>query len=200
MRELSGCETAVSPVIGVSLLVGLTVIMSSIIALSVVNVSGLFASGNPPEARILVIEAKGDMGTLYKNCIVLKHRGGDFLQENNTRIIIAGKGYTYSGSDPHLSAKDISFIYRDISGDNYGGEEGNNIGEIVDGVSWDAGESVVLYGSDGRNIGSPLGNVDQGNTVNSKWKLEPGSMVSVTVIDTQTNQIIAFSQLRVKPG
>ncbi|MCZ7357064.1 MAG: type IV pilin N-terminal domain-containing protein [Candidatus Methanoperedens sp.] len=200
MRELSGCETAVSPVIGVSLLVGLTVIMASIIALSVLSVSGLYPSKIPPEARILATEAKGDLDTLYKNCIVLRHRGGDFLYENNTRIIIAGKGYTYSGSDPYLSAKDMVVTYRDISGDNYGGVDGNNTGEIVDGVSWDAGESISLCGSDGRNIGSPLENVDQGNTVDSKWKLEAGSTVSITVVDTQTNQIIAFSQLVVKPG
>ncbi len=200
MRKFSGSEIAVSSVIGVSLLLGLTVIMVSIIALSVISASGFLPSGNPPQANILMVEAKGNMDTLYKNSIVLRHRGGDALSENSTRIIISGKGYAYTGSDPNLPGQDMRVTYSDLSGNNYGGVSGVTLGEIVEGTSWDPGENVILYGSDGRNIDSPLENVGQGNTVDRKWKLEAGYIVSVIVIDTQTNQIIATSQITVKPA
>jgi FlaG/FlaF family flagellin (archaellin) len=180
-------KDAVSPVVGVILLVGLTVIMISIIAVSVYSFS---IPESAPQARIVVVEAKGGIGStvLYKNFIVLKHKGGDALNENNTRIIITGKGYAYTGTDPQLSsAQDMRVTYRDLTGENdiYGGDDE----EIVEGTSWNAGEQIELYGRDG-NTGD--------NTVDSKWKLQKDSTVLVTIIDTTTNEVIAVSQAKVK--
>lgn len=179
-------EYAVSPVVGVVLMVGLTVIMISAVAVSV------FAFSIPesaPHANIVVVEARGDIGTesLYNNTIVLKHKGGDALNENNTKIIITGKGYAYTGTDPEYhSAQDMRVVYYDLTGDNdlLGVNE-----KIVEGTSWDAGEQIELYGRDGYKAE---------NTVDSKWKLDDGSTVSVTIIDTVTNQVIATSRVTVK--
>lgn len=196
MSRFRECKSAVSSVIGAVMLVGMTVIMVSIIALSVFAF-GAFEQEIPPEAKIMAVEASGDIDeALYKNKIVLKHKGGDILAKNDTGIIITGRGYAYTGDDPHsTSAQDIQITYRDLSGDNYGGEHGNNLGEIVEGATWDAGEQVELYGKDGRNIGLIM---EQGNNVNFKWKLEAGSIASITVVHPPSNRVIAASQATIK--
>ncbi|MCX9009480.1 MAG: type IV pilin N-terminal domain-containing protein [Candidatus Methanoperedens sp.] len=196
MSRLWECKNAVSPVTGTILLVGMTVIMVSIVALSVFAF-GAFEHEIAPVANIMAVEASGDIDKkLYENKIVLVHKGGDSLFENNTEIIITGKGYVYTGSDPQpASAQDIRIVYRDLFGNNYGGEHGNNLGEIVEGTTWDVGEQIELYGKDGRNIGLIM---EQGNSVDSKWKLQAGSTASVAIIHRPTNQIIAVSRVTVK--
>ncbi len=185
MRNFKAGEDAVSPVIGVVLMVGMTVIMISAVAVSVLAFS---VPESAPQARIVVVEAEGDMDeALYENKIVLKHKGGDRLNENNTKIIITGKGYTYTGTDPEYhSAQDMRVVYYDLTGDNdlLGADE-----EIVEGISWDAGEQIELYGRDGYTAE---------NAVDSKWKLDAGSTVLVTIIDTITNQVITTSRVTVK--
>jgi FlaG/FlaF family flagellin (archaellin) len=192
MRKLGECDDAVSPIIGAILMVGLTVIMVSVIAVSV------FTFTNPesaPHAKIVVVEAKGDIGytALNKSFITLKHKGGDALFENDTQIIITGKGYAYaSGSDPYLhDAKDMRATYRDLAGKNYISGFDN---EIVEGTSWDAGETITLYGSDGNDLYL----YDWHNNADSRWKLDDGTTVSVTIIDITTNQVITVSQATVK--
>lgn len=194
MRKLGECDDAVSPIIGVILLLGLTVIMVSIIATSVLAFK---LPESAPHAKILVVEAKGDVDTLYKNNIVLRHKGGDSLFENNTRVIIRGKGYAYTGTMPSGPAVDILVTYKDLSGNNYGGSDGNKLGEIVEGSTSDAGDTILLYGSDGKNIGSGI-TEHQGNTVDYKWTLKAGTTVLVTIIDTTANEVIAVSHATVK--
>lgn len=185
MRIFRVDEYAVSPIIGVILMVGLTVIMVSAVAVSI------FAFSIPesaPHAKIVVVEAKGGINKdLHENIISLKHKGGDTLNENYTKIIITGKGYTYTGADPeHHSAQNIRVVYYDLTGDNdlLGADK-----EIVEGTSWDAGEQIELYGRDGYTAE---------NTVDSKWKLQSGSEVVVTIIHIPTNQVIAISRVTVK--
>jgi|GEM_PF-6412580 len=102
----------------------------------------------------------------------------------------------YTGTDQNFtSARDTRVVYRDLSGDNYGGVHGYNLGEIVEGTTWYAGEKIEIYGTDGINIGRI---VRQGNNVDSKWKLQAGSVASVTIIHRPTNQIIAISRITVE--
>lgn len=188
MKSFRGREEAVSSVIGVTLMVGQTVLMVSIIAASV------FAFSLPekgPGAKIVISDATGNIDVLHENTIELKHKGGDRIYRNSTKILITGKGKAYTGSAPS-QVQDIRVTYRDLSGNNYGGLHGSNLGEIVQGNTWDAGEKITLYGYDGKNINSHI--TDQGNTVSSKWRLEKGTKVDVYVIDIPTDQIIAFSR------
>lgn len=194
MKKLFKNDVAVSPVIGAILMMGMTVVMIAAVAISVL---GFSLPASAPQAKIVIVEAKGGITErIGENILLLKHKGGDILAENNTKIIITGRGYAYTGTMPSGPAKDIRIVYRDLSGDNYGGEDGNNLGEIVDGTSWDAGETLTLYGYDGKNINSEITN-NQGNTVDNKWKLDGGSTVSITIIDTITNEVIAVSQAKV---
>ncbi len=189
MRIFRVDEDGVSPVIGVVLMVGLTVIMVSAVAVSVFAFS-IPESG--PHAKIVVVEARGDMDDepLHHSTIVLKHKGGDALNENNTKIIITGKGCAYTGYMSSCLLKDMRATYGDLTGENY---IESYDGEIVDGTSWDAGETITLYGSDGMTF---FGH--QRNNVDSKWTIDAGSTVLVTIIDTITNQAIATSRVTVK--
>ncbi len=190
MIKLWKNDGAVSSVIGVILMVGMTVIMISAVAISVM---GFALPESAPNAKIVVVEAEGDMDTLSNNNLILKHKGGDALVENYTKIIITGRGYAYTGGDTG-PLKDIRVTYRDLTGKNYyyTGQK-----KIVEGTSWDTGETITLYGYDGINIGSGIIE-NQGNTVDNKWKLKAGSTVLVTILDTTTNQVIAVSQATVK--
>ena len=191
MEKLKGSEEAVSAVIGVVLMVGLTAVMISAVAVSVLAFT---LPESAPHAKIVVVETKGDIGNtaLNKSLITLKHKGGDALFENDTRIIITGKGYAYTGADPqYTSARDMRVTYRDLAGENYISGFDN---EIVEGTSWDAGETITLYGSDGRDLDL----YGWHNNVDSKWKFDDVSTVSVTIIDTTTNEVIAVSQATIK--
>ncbi len=185
-------EYAVSPVVGVVLMTGMMVVMISAVAVSIFSFS---LPESAPDAKIVIVEARGDIGytALNKSVITLRHKGGDALFENDTKIIITGKGYAYaSGSDPHLyDATDIRVIYKNLAGENYISGFDN---KIVEGTSWDAGEIITLYGSDGRDLYLPGWH----NNVDSRWKLDGGYTVSVTIIDISTNQVIAVSQATVK--
>lgn len=186
MKKLWKNDGAVSSVIGVILMVGMTVIMISVVAISVM---GFALPESAPQAKIVVVEAGGDINnSLYKNKIILRHKGGDALVENYTKIIITGKGYTYTVTDPNKTTpEDLRVTYKDLTGKNGIYSDANT--EIVSGNSWDSGESITLYGRDG----------DEGpNTVDYKWKLQAGSTVTVTIIDTTTNEVIAVSQATVK--
>ncbi len=190
MRKFGESEEAVSPVIGVTSMLGLTVIMVSIVSLSVFSFA---LPESAPQAKIMIVEAKGDMtANLKENVIVLKHKGGDALFENDTKIIITGRGCAYYTGTMEASCflGNMRATYSDLAGENYILEYD---GEIVEGTSWDAGETITLYGSDGIH---PFGN--RHNTVDSKWKLDDGSTVSITIIDITTNQVIAVSRATVK--
>ncbi len=191
MRIFRVDENAVSPVVGVVLMLGMAVIMISAVAISV------FAFSLPestPHAKIVVVEARGDMDDgdgLHENKIVLKHKGGDALNENNTKIIITGIGCAYTGTmETSCFLGNMRATYSDLSGENYILAYD---GEIVEGTSWDAGETITLYGSDGIH---PFDN--RHNNADSKWKIDAGSAVSVAIIDTITNQVIATSSVTVK--
>ncbi len=192
MKKFGKSEEAVSPVIGVMSMLTLTVIMISIVALSVLSFA---LPESAPQAKIVIVEARGGMGgddNLYENKIVLKHKGGDALFKNDTKIIITGRGCAYTGTmEASCFLGNMRATYSDLAGENYilGYD-----GEIVEGTSWDAGETITLYGSDGIDTDHS----DKRNNVDYKWKLQAGSTVLVTIIDTPTNQVIAFSQATVK--
>ncbi len=186
-KSLGKNEDAVTPVIGTTLLVGMTVVMITTVAISVL---GFALPENVPYAKIVIVEARGDMSEALKdNFIILKHKGGDAIAENGTKVIITGKGCAYATGSLCVLG-DMRATYRDLAGENY--IESYN-GEIVVGTLWDAGETITLYGSDGI---APFG--IHHNAVDNKWKLQAGSTVLVTILDITTQEVIAVSQAIVK--
>ncbi|MFZ2410982.1 MAG: type IV pilin N-terminal domain-containing protein [Candidatus Methanoperedens sp.] len=191
MKKLWKNDWAVSSVIGVILMVGMTVIMVSAVAISVM---GFALPESAPQAKIVVVEAKGGMQpvTLNNNIIILRHKGGDELSENNTKIIIKGRGYAYTGSytgGDNPPVQEITVTYHNLKGTHYDDSDQSTQEDIVIGDTWSAGETSTLRGRDGQ---------DNSNTCKQKYWLKTGSTVSVTIIDTTTNEVIAVSQATVK--
>lgn len=189
MRNFKAGEDAVSPVIGVVLMVGMTVIMISAV---VVSVFAFSVPESAPQARIVVVEAKGGMKpvTLNNNMIALRHKGGEELAENNTKVIIKGRGHAYTGTQPgNTPVQDIIVIYNNLKGTHYDDGDQSTQEDIVIGDTWSAGETATLRGRDGQ---------DNSNICKQKYWLEAGSTVSVTIIDTTTNEVIATSIATVK--
>lgn len=77
-------EDAVSPVIGVILMVAITVILAAVIAAFV------FGMGPPEQAPQASIRASAE--TVTNSTIKLEHQGGDnfYLTPTNTRIVVDG--------------------------------------------------------------------------------------------------------------
>lgn len=211
MRQLSECRSAASSVIGVVLLVGMTVIMASVIALSVFAY-GAFEPQPVPEAKI-VVEAKGGLassGTSFKNnTILLKHRRGDSLDIKNIKVIITGAGQSHRGfgstyvpsESPYTGNVQITY-YNLIK---YGKDpiyETHNRLTFQDGL-WTPGETFLLSGDDGGDSNDEDSSVwvtvnEDGDTSNN-YGFKSREKIFITIIDTVTNQIISTATVYVKP-
>ena len=118
-RNIRKEESAVSPVIGVILMVAITVILAAVIGAFV------FGMGTPektPAANIEITSAEATGDT-----ITLEHRGGDSLPMDDVKIIVKSGG------------KDITF---DPAGDGTGiafsaGHEGRTIDIAQWNTTWD---------------------------------------------------------------
>ncbi len=213
MRKFGEGEEAVSQVIGAVLMVGLTVIMVSAIA---VSVYGFSIPESAPQAKIVVREARGNDNTLTGNEIVLAHKGGDNLYSDKVKIVIWGEGReALKGESAYTSLGRIVVTYNNLKYYNYVGsgerkdhyffnttnDTYKEFAKIIEGDSWStgtlhgdawsAGKKVVLYGADGTNSWNK-------NNVDKKWELKPGSTVTITLIDIPTSQVIAVTSATVK--
>ncbi|MCD6207254.1 MAG: type IV pilin N-terminal domain-containing protein [Methanosarcinales archaeon] len=105
-RNIRKEESAVSPVIGVILMVAITVILAAVIGAFV------FGMGTPektPAANIEITAAEDGADT-----ITLEHRGGDDLAMDDVKIIVKSEG------------KSVTFDPAGSSGDAFSaGKEGN---------------------------------------------------------------------------
>lgn len=203
MSRLWECENAVSSVIGTILLVGMTVIMVSIIALSVFAL-GAFEPESAPEAKIVVMESKGGLasaGIAFKNnTILLKHKGGDPLDIKNTKVIITGAGQSHRGfgstyvppEDPHVGGAKV--IYLNLT--DYGKDsiyKTHNEHILQDGF-WATGEELLFSGDDGGDAdddeSSVWVSVDGDGDTSNNYGFKTGGEINIIVIDAATNQII----------
>ena len=202
-------NSAVSSVIGVILLVGLTVVLVATIAGSIF---GFALAPDAPDANIVIRQARGNISYLTGNEIVLAHKGGDTLRSDSVKIIIDGEGKEAFkvgginiGSAP---LGDITITYSNLEGYNYVNSNGNrkdryihNVsspnntyideGKIVLNDTWTPGEVIVLYGADGHSY-NYINNVDK------RYELNPGSTVTVSIVDIATNKLISSSFSTVK--
>lgn len=217
MRKLGESRDAVSSVIGTTLMLGLTVIMISAVALSV------FAFSLPktaPHAKIVVVEAKGGLPSKYgsqgigfdDNTFLLKHKGGDSLRINDTKIIIRGygqshrpcnigeRGCTYVPSaGPHVG--EIIVIYKDVTTLLKDKSYKSNNPSINDGF-FSPSESLLLSGEDrGDSNDDDSGVVvfvrGDGNNSN-KYAFKNNTVVTITFLDIPSNQIIASTTASIK--
>ena len=204
-------KNAVSSVIGVILMVGLTVVLVATIAGSIF---GFALAPDAPDANIVIRQARGNNGTLTGNEIVLAHKGGDTLRSDSVKIIIENYGVAYpktmnlstAGDLGLLEDRNIVVTYSDLTGYNYVNSNGkrkdryfhNTSGDtyieeakIVLNDTWTPGRTVVLYGADGQSSNDK-------NNVDNKYRLNPSYTVTVSIVDIATNKLISSSFSTVK--
>jgi FlaG/FlaF family flagellin (archaellin) len=200
-------NTALSPVIGIILLILLTVLLAGI---TVSAVYGKDYSSSMKPAPLAVIEVESVVGGVPKiqfaeNFIVLVHKGGTPLQADSTIIIVNGQGCSPTGVIGQGGSNkfgDILIVYDGLAYHGKNSQYASRNKNISDGV-WSPGEIVVLNGKD-----SPIGNAfssvhvtikGMDNTSNN-YGLKQNSVITVKVFDRETNKIIAEAKHKVTPA
>ncbi|ATZ61583.2 MAG: type IV pilin N-terminal domain-containing protein [Methanosarcinales archaeon Met12] len=201
-------ENAVSPIIGVILMVALTVLLAAIIG------ALAFGIGTPervPLASIVVENATG--GLLHSqspevkfgdNWITFIHRGGDSLNISWTKIIITGYGeaQNITGGAPGTRAGgDIVVVYENLEYDGkYKAYKDRNIA-LNDGI-WSAGEVLILNGHDSKEVTRPASTVTVSiadvSVTSDNWRFKGNSKITITVMDIPSGLIIARSEVVVR--
>jgi len=214
MKKFGEDVSAVSPAIGVILMVAITLIMASTIAASVFLFN---PAAKVPYAVIEIKEVKGGLRydspnvNFSENWILLYHKGGDSLEINKTKILIRGDGETQNityGTPGTVARGNLIINYLNLGytgklesrptwntdpySFEYHGYEFHNSG-LNDGY-WSAGEKLILNGQDSisGNESSSI-KVLMNNIVetSNNWRLSGGKNIDITIIDIPSKQIIA---------
>lgn len=82
-----GTDRAVSPVIGVILMVAITVILAAVIGTFVLDL-GQSTGQVAPQASIMVSDAEDAVGGGSETLFLINHQGGDDLQGDSLRIVV----------------------------------------------------------------------------------------------------------------
>ncbi|MDY0385824.1 MAG: type IV pilin N-terminal domain-containing protein [Methanolobus sp.] len=201
---------AVSPVIGVIMLLFLTILLAGITVSSVYSGDAVLSLSQAPMALIEVEYVEGGVRNYpayvryEENFIYLEHIGGDPLQADSTRIIISGEGSSYEGVVPHGTRHygEVSIIYDSLLFEGKKSAYASRNPDISDGV-WSAGEELILNGDDAIN-GSIFSTVSVGindvaNTANH-YGLKEDSMVTIKVFDKESQCIISEFEYVVTPA
>lgn len=222
MKKFVGNKEAVSPMIGVFILVGLMVIM----LLAVTVLVSEFTVNLPEsatQANIVVVEAKGGLlndtppVNFNENWIILQHKMGYPLNTSRTKIQIKGYGETQADKygTTWLSVKgNILVEYTNLeydgklesksnqdSGDyspEYHGYGFHNP-DLSDSL-WSQGEKLTLNGQDSKVPGAASTvkvYMDSVSKTDNNWRFSKGGQITITVMDIPTNQVIASIQTTV---
>lgn len=107
-------EDAVSPVIGVILMVAITVILAAVIAAFV------FGMGPPEQAPQASLRGSADMSVSNTTASIVKleHQGGDqvVMADANTKIVVDGETAVFAVSNGELDAGETCYIMVDEDG------------------------------------------------------------------------------------
>ncbi|QHS15761.1 type IV pilin [haloarchaeon 3A1-DGR] len=149
LKQLFADDRAVSPVIGVILMVAITVILAAVIGTFVLGM-GDDLQNNQPTASFTM-----DFDTT-DNSVTISHAGGDTLEgEDKVTVAVTGSN-GLNIDDGGETDGDTPYIWSDTGGDSLG-----------------AGSSVTLYhgGYDGSSEGK---NSWSGETVSVNWESANG--------------------------
>ncbi|MDS0281550.1 type IV pilin N-terminal domain-containing protein [Haloarcula onubensis] len=112
LKQLLEDDNAVSPVIGVILMVAITVILAAVIASFVLGLGDSAGDAAPQVSVSCDLSGSGDM----------VHDGGDNLKESNLKVSGSGSlasGTTFSAGDPIITggvAEDTQLIWENPDG------------------------------------------------------------------------------------
>jgi len=101
-------ERAVSPVIGVILMVAITVILAAVIGAFVLNL-GSNLGNNGPQAQVAIQDASASLtSSQADNVFTITHNGGDTLQASQLKIMVTdGNGNKWAETGLNTAAGSI---------------------------------------------------------------------------------------------
>lgn len=203
-QTIKNNNSAVSPIIGVILMLFLTILFAGI-TVSVVYGDGFSpSSGKVPMAVIEVEDVVGGLPfnvpnivRFDENYLYMVHRGGDPLAGDSTRIIISGDGSSYEGAVPHgaYHSGNVLVSYESLLFDGKLSQYASNNPDLSDGV-WSAGEKLILNGDDSINgsfSSSVFVRINEITDTANNYGLKEGSTVSIKIFDKNTDCLIAES-------
>lgn len=204
---------ALTPIIGSLLLLTVTILLASIIAISVFTNSYSQIDSHPLIAKISIESCKGglytntskiEQATLNNNTIILLHEGGDSLSLDTVAIKVSGYGNSYQGRVGQGGKRlegDTEVFYKNLtSGGKNSSYQKKNFAVLKNGL-WDTGEKLLLCGQD-----NPAGKYDSsikvivnGNSNTSdNYGFKANSEITLRIVDTKSMTIIAEEKAVVK--
>jgi len=144
LKELIERKEAVSPVIGVILMVAITVILAAVIAAFVFGIGG--DVGQAPQASISASAATVTNGSESINAIKLDHRGGEAIrmEEAVTRVQVGGETIEDDEYQPEGLFEVGQSLYVWNDGDDYAIGNITKVEAAVDNGAEDIEETVNL--------------------------------------------------------
>jgi len=151
LKQLFTDDDAVSPVIGVILMVAITVILAAVIGAFVLDIGG--SQESPPQADWQWGDHIADDGTNQVGVVYLQHGGGGTVAESESLTLQAGSASasvpddTYSASDlVGIAINETETDYTDVSADDRE-YEGSDV--IVEDIPNSGTIELVWESSDG---------------------------------------------------
>ena len=159
-------EKAVSPVIGVILMVAITVILAAVIASFVFGL-GAKAPKSAPQAQLTLSDASDNIdetgNTTHDTVFVLEHKGGDSIAFGQMKVLV---------KNSTMLLATITFDNNGIATNTTGSYLNATVSDNAGANSmFDAGEWITFVELDDKEVTS-------------------GDTLTVQVIDTQSNQLI----------
>ena len=169
IKSFRESERAVSPVIGVILMVAITVILAAVIASFVFGL-GAKAPKSAPSAQLALSDAGGSYDDNSTNTPVftISHQGGDAISCADMKILVYNQTNTL-----------VDTLTYD--GTKFDGTKLWSTNNTIDDGRFDPGDVETIYG-DGTAIGTDISS---------------GMTVKVKIIDTISNQPILDGQVQV---
>jgi flagellin-like protein len=116
IKQFLGDEDAVSPVIGVILMVAITVILAAVIGTFVLGLGQGVQSA--PQAQFTIETTNMNDGLTTNDAFVITHDGGDTIESANVQIIVDGTlVYTDGGTTGNVVAPDDTWATEVNAGD-----------------------------------------------------------------------------------
>jgi len=205
-------ENAVTPVLGVLLMVFLTFILAVATVAAVYDddtverINSIFTKTPTAVIETKIIE---NYGSSYHDInIKIWHKGGDSLTLDSTFIILSGKGTSQIGVFGFPGFKkesgDITIKYTNLA---YNGKRqekyiDTNSAALNDGM-WSTGEQLILNGEDsssGINSSTVHVIVNGISSDYDNYGFDTGTTVTIKIFDKTTQRIIAEGKAIVKPA
>jgi flagellin-like protein len=114
LKQLLNDDRAVSPVIGVILMVAITVILAAVIGTFVLGLGDQISQTTPSASFSFDYDA--DSGADPVDSLTIAHSGGDTLSNSETYITISGASATASGGADVSDQVNSQFNWSDIGG------------------------------------------------------------------------------------